>query len=47
MDLEKAKKEVARILFECGILPEKQGRVILNVSPEGSISSVEVQVTYK
>lgn len=47
MNLDLAKKELAKILNLCGLLPTKQGQVTLHISPEGNISSIEVQVTYK
>jgi len=41
------KDGLCRILSSMGCLPSAQGKVILNISPEKTISSIEVNVTFR
>lgn len=41
--LKEEKQELTKILKKTNCLPPTQGKVILNISPEGSVSTVEVR----
>ncbi|MCK5606709.1 hypothetical protein KAR91_32705 [Candidatus Pacearchaeota archaeon] len=44
---EEEKKILTRALKETNNLPPAQGKVILNVSPEGKVSTAEIRILRK
>jgi hypothetical protein len=41
------KKDLADLLKRMGILPSRQGRILIEVTPEATIGKIEATVAYR
>lgn len=47
-NLDKADKHIlSKCLSDLDLMPSRQGQIVIHISPEGGVGSIEVQTVFK